>query len=117
MRRAFKILGLAFSFILIVGAILFVLLARTGGGCGGTLMTGRTVGANSDAWSCSATYGRDTATITTAGHTIVVAPTQLLVDGGHYGAIDESVKSVIVTVRDGDISFVADGQPVNRSRR
>jgi hypothetical protein len=113
-KRSFKIVAAVFI-CLLVGLVILVAVtirASGGGGSGGTLATGRAVGTNSDGWSTSATYGRDTATITTAGHTIVVAPTKLVVDGNAVATIDEGVKAVTVTVRRGEVSFVADGRAV-----
>jgi hypothetical protein len=112
-QRIFKVAGAMFVCLLVGLAILVAItIMYPGGSCGGTLASGRSVGANSEGWFIRASNTRDTATITTPGHKIVVAPTELIVDGGHYAAIDESVKSVLVTVRKGGISFVADGKAV-----
>ena len=84
---------------------------------GGTLPSGRTVTTQSDSWYISSGFSNDTATIETAGHSIVVAPTQLTVDGAIYATIAQNVKAVSVTVNDGEISFTADGKPAPPHRR
>ncbi|HEX6962053.1 MAG TPA: hypothetical protein VF175_09315 [Lacipirellula sp.] len=99
---------------LLCGVIAVVL---AGGSCGCTLSTGRSVSVLSDAWSISMLSSADAATIHTDGSQIVVAPTQLKVDGQLWGAIDAAAKSVEVTVKDGNIQFVADGRLVPRMPR
>jgi hypothetical protein len=100
----------AAAFLVIVGVL--VLGALAGGSCGGTLATGRGVNARSDSWYMSSAFSNDTATIRTAGRTIVIAPTNVQVDGRTLTAIDASVKSVDVIVEGNAISFVADGRKV-----
>jgi len=116
-----KVVGLVLGGLLVVVAVLFGILAViavnfSSGGCGGTLATGRCVTANSDGWSVTSRFSHDTATITTAGRTIVVAPTQLVVDGRAVAVVAEDAKLIDVTVRDGEVSFIADGRVVNRTR-
>jgi hypothetical protein len=65
----------------------------------------------------SAQFGKDTAEILTAGKTILVQPTALVVDGVKVADIDKDVADVRVDVKRGVVSFVADGKPVELLRR
>lgn len=89
--------------------IMLLLAAVAGGSAGGTLASGRSVMTYSDGLMLTSTFSADTATIRTAGHTIVVAPTELTVDGRTVAKIDESVAGVNVHVQDGTVEFEADG--------
>jgi len=71
----------------------------------------------SDSIHLTSAFSRDTATIKTGGHTIVVGPSVLLLDGAKIGTIEESTKSVEVTMEDGTITFIADGKPVPTAMR
>jgi hypothetical protein len=118
LRRVLKVVGVAFACLLVALVTLVVVSMQFAtSSAGGTLDTGRVVMASAKSWYISAEYQRDTATIRTAGHTIVVAPTELLVDGKSLTAIDRKISSVEVTVGEREISFVADGREVARSRR
>jgi len=96
----------------LVVTVAFIALLTAGGSTGGTLANGRSVTANSYSWSLQSRFSPDSATIDTAGHTIVVAPKQLSVDGKIVARINESVKTVAVNVQRGAITFVADGKTV-----
>ena len=65
----------------------------------------------------SSQFGEDTAEIHTAGKTILVQPTALVVDGVKVADIDKDVADVRVDVKLGVVSFVADGKPVELVRR
>lgn len=97
----------------VVGIALFGGAAMlAGGSAGGTLQSGRSVMAYTDAiylWSNSTT---DTATIKTAGKTILVKPTALVVDGTTVARIDEDVTDVRVHVKRGEVTFVTDGTQI-----
>lgn len=111
--RIFIIAGTLLS--AVAGLCLAVLIALSlfaGGSASGTLSTGRTVTAHSDSLYLFSECSSDTATIKTAGKTIVVRPRSLLVDGQAVGSIDVRVQSVDVTVKDGAITVIADGMPV-----
>jgi hypothetical protein len=99
-----------FCFVLLVLAVGF--FVGWSGGAGGTLESGRLVMAYSDSWYLHCGFQADHATIKTAGHTILVAPQNLQVDGESVANIDLATKAVTVTVRDGAIEFVADNKPV-----
>jgi len=75
------------------------------------------VNASSDSVNLSAQFGKDTAEIETAGKTILVQPTALVVDGVKVADIDKGVADVHVDVKRGVVSFVADGKPVELLRR
>jgi hypothetical protein len=118
LKRVLKRVFISFAavaLLLVVGVL--VLGALSGGSCGGILATGRAVNAQSDSWYVTSTFSRDTATIKTAGHTIEVGPTDLLVDGQLVTTVDASVKSVDVTVKGSAISFIADGRTVGACPR
>ena len=87
------------------------------GACHGRLASGRAVNASSDSVDLSAQFGKDTAEILTAGKTILVQPTALVVDGVKVADIDKDVADVRVDVKRGVVSFVADGKPVKLLRR
>jgi hypothetical protein len=91
-------------------AAIFVLAVSAGGTAGGILSTGRSVMAYSDSISLSSTFSSDTATIRTAGKTIVVHPTTLEVDGALVATINKDVSDIEVRVKRGVVTFVADGK-------
>jgi hypothetical protein len=84
---------------------------------GGTLQSGRSVSATSDSWYLVCNNSPDTATIKTAGKTIVVAPSKVLVDGHAIAPLDVAVRSVEVKVKRGKVVLVADGNPVTTVTR
>jgi hypothetical protein len=94
---------------LLIGGVL-VALSSAGSSSGGTLSTGRVVNARSHSWSLTTTFANDTATITTAGHTIVVGPIFLKVDGRVATSIKPTVMPVDVNVGDEGVTFVVDNQ-------
>ena len=100
-------------FTLFVSGVL--ILSATGSTAGGTLASGRSVMTESDGWTLSSVFSADSATIETAGHTIVVHPNCLVVDGRKVANIHESVAEVRVHVNDGTIGFEADGYIVQCS--
>jgi hypothetical protein len=113
-----KIVGVAFACLLVALVTLVVIGVQFATSTsGGTLDTGRTVMTSARSWYIGTEFQSDTATIRTAGHTIVVAPTELLVDGKSLTVIDRKISSVEVTVGKREISFVADGREVARCRR
>ena len=107
----------------IVGVPLFAMLclvtiaASSGGSAGGTLRSGRTVVTRSDSLFLSSEFSADTATIRSGRRSIVVRPASLSVDGVVIASIDPDATDVRVTVADGDVAFVVDGQPVRISER
>ncbi|MBI1323203.1 hypothetical protein GC170_08445 [bacterium] len=86
--------------------------ALAGGSAGGTLSTGRSVMTYSDSLNLNSTFSHDTATIRTAGMTIIVKPTNLEVDGAEVATIGNDVSNIEVRVKRGKVTFVADGEPV-----
>jgi hypothetical protein len=118
LRRVLKIVGVAFACLLVALVTLVVVgMQFATSSAGGTLDTGRIVMASARSWYIGTEFQGDTATIRTAGHTIVVAPTQLSVDGKALATIERSVAAVDVEVSNREISFVADGKEVARCRR
>ena len=91
--------------------------AECPGACHGRLASGSAVNASSDSINLSSQFGEDTAEIHTAGKTILVQPTALVVDGVKVADIDKDVADVRVDVKRGVVSFVADGKPVELVRR
>ncbi|MBL8814408.1 MAG: hypothetical protein JNL58_00145 [Planctomyces sp.] len=102
---------------LLVIAMLFAAVAASGSSAGGTLRSGRSVIANSDSIYCWCTFASDTATIKTGRKEIVVQPTALLVDGVAVAEIENDVAQIQVQVERGEVTFLADGKPVNTSIR
>jgi hypothetical protein len=104
----------------VVGLVLVAVVAiaaTSGGAAGATLTSGRAVTVQSDAWRLDCRFSRDTATIDTKGRKIVVAPTEISVDGRPLVQISAAIRSVDVRV-DGDaIDFVGDGRPIARFAR
>lgn len=116
MLKRFALLAtLMLGLVTLLGSIALVL--GSGSSAGGTLVSGRSVMTRSDSWYLSSTFSADTATIQTAGRSIVVAPGELRVDGQKVASVDSSAKLVEVLVRGDTISFVADGMTVASSRR
>jgi hypothetical protein len=79
---------------------------------GGTLQSGRSVVTFSDSWYLSCSNSTDTATIKTAGKTIIVAPDKVTVDGQAIAPLDVAVRSVEVKVKRGEVALVADGKDI-----
>lgn len=105
------------SLLIIIAAVIVLsacglLVLLPGGSTGGTLSTGRSVTAHSDSLFLSSQFLRDTATIRTAGRTIVVKPDVMLVDGRAAASIDGGARSVDVTVKNGAITATVDGEPL-----
>ncbi len=88
-----------------------------GGSAAGSLANGRIVETYSDSLFLSSRFSTDTATIRTAGKTIVVEPTRLIVDGELIANIDKEVSKVEVRVERGVVTFVADGEHVQHRDR
>jgi hypothetical protein len=101
---------LAMPLIAIVVLIAAGMLA--GGSTSGTLATGRTVVTYSDSMFLSSAFSGGTATIKTAGQTILVCPNSLSIDGIKVADIDEAVTSVEVRMKRREVTVIADGQPV-----
>jgi hypothetical protein len=68
--------------------------------------------ATSTSLSLSSRFSRDAATIETGGHTIVVAPNTLTVNGRKVATIDAAIKSIEVHVEGDAITFLGDGKVV-----
>ena len=98
--------------LVLIATMVLVVGALSGGSASGRLSSGRSVNAQSDSWYLKCNFAADTATIETAGRTIVVAPDQLLVDGRALAAMDATTRSVNVSVRGNAITFVADGKTI-----
>ncbi|MFO1094518.1 MAG: hypothetical protein U0992_14625 [Planctomycetaceae bacterium] len=100
-------------------AILLIGICGCGGGSAATLPSGRMVAASSDTLWMSQTNAKDTATLDLGGTKVVVAPTQITIDGRPAVTIAAQVKSVQVTRANRQLSVVADGAtiydaPINR---
>jgi hypothetical protein len=112
MRKTFLFFGALL--LLLVGGAFTIQLVATGmeSSVGGTLQSGRSVTATSDSWYLTCNNSPDTATIRTAGRTIVVAPAKVTVDGKLVAPLDVAACEVEVRVKDGQIEFLADGTSV-----
>ena len=101
----FLLLSLAVTCFLAFGKISVTSTSR--------LRSGRTVTAQNDGWGgLSAQDSFDTTTLEMAGHLIVVAPKQVIVDGHTFATIDEKTKSIAINAHKDEITFEADGKPV-----
>ena len=74
------------------------------------MATGRSIDVNSTAWSLRLSTTRDTATIETGGHRIVVAPAFVRVDGNRPTPIDAAAKTVTIEATKDAIVLTADGR-------
>jgi len=97
---------------LLVLVVLLAIEMFAGGSAHGTLSTGRSISTYTDSMFLSARFASDTATIKTAGKTIIVEPTELSIDGTIVANINEGVSKVEVRAMQGTITFVADGKSV-----
>lgn len=116
-RKRNKTLTLVLAIPVLAICCLLAVAVFSGGSAGGMLASGRTVVAHSDSVFLSSRFSNDTATITSGRQTIVVGPESLSVDGVTVASIDSGVSDVRVTVEDGDVTFVADGQQVATTLR
>ncbi len=116
-RRSRAILVLVVVTPVLIACTFLTAVMLAGGSAGATLATGRSVFAHSDSLSLSSRFSSDTATIETAGRTIVVKPTRLMVDGTTVATINENVSNVEIRIKRGVITFLADGQPVHSALR
>jgi hypothetical protein len=116
-RRLLTVVGVVLAAYFCGVIALLLVGGLSGGSCGCTLATGRAVSVHSDGWSITLGSTADTASIQTCGSRIIVAPTQLKVDGQLWSAIDAATKSVDVNVKDGAVEFIADGRLVPRKNR
>jgi hypothetical protein len=96
--------------ILLVGILGTVAAMMVPQSAGGTLASGRSVMTTSTSLSLSSSFSRDTATIETGGHTIVVAPNTLTVDGRKLATIDPAIKSIDVLVEGDAVRFLSNGK-------
>ncbi|TNV71540.1 hypothetical protein FGO68_gene8767 [Halteria grandinella] len=111
MFRLHRCIGIAIP-VLSGGIAAAFVTGCAGGSAGGTLASGRTVTANSDSLFLRSQFTKDSATIRTAGKQIVVAPKSLIVDGVPVAKIEEETKDVQVNVKNGNVTFQADGADV-----
>ena len=100
----------AAALVLLVGFFIFVLsTAKATAHC--SFPSGRTVNVTSS-WGAGMSNTSDTVDINVAGHTVIVAPLQISVDGQRVAKIDPSVKQIEVIASRNEIKFVGDGQPL-----
>lgn len=108
-------LGIAILGCLLVVAIAFLVISAVFFGhssVGGSLAGGRSVSASADCCYMGMETDADTATIRTAGRTIIVAPTTLRIDGLSVASIPATTKSVSISVENGEVEFLVDGRVV-----
>jgi hypothetical protein len=85
--------------------------------CGATLANGRTINASADCCYIGVESTPDTATIRTFRKTVWVSPTELRVNDCTVEIIPANTKSLDVIIRDGEVSFIADGKPLGFAHR
>jgi hypothetical protein len=103
-------LFLFFGLLLFATAAVLTVGALSGGAAGTTLATGRSINVRSTAWTLRLSATRDTATIDSGGHRIVVAPAFVRVDGNRPSPINAAAKSIAVHVTRAKIAVAADGR-------
>ena len=96
----------------LLAVAVFAVGTMPGGSAATRLASGRDVSIHSDAFYLTSTYSRDTATIHTAGKTIVVRPGCIVVDGDVLATIDQNTAAIEIRVRRGSIQCLADGNVV-----
>ncbi len=96
------------------GLVVFAagLLAGCGGSAGMTLGSGRAIDASSDTLMLSVTGGKDTATLNLGSAVVVVEPARILLNKQAVAPLNPQAARVSVSRSQGQISVVADGQPV-----
>ena len=99
--------------LLLAGIVVFLLVGgiTQKGSAGCTLPTGRSISASAH-FCVSLESSKDTSTIRTLRHEIVIAPTSLTVDGHVVGPIPSTAKNVDVDVDWNGIKVFADGQRI-----
>ena len=116
MKRFSNIVGALLACVLLllfVAAILFVQFANVSVSSMSTLPSGRTVTVQSEGWGgINVQDSADTTTLSLGRHTIVVAPSQIIVDGRTLAPIEGGVKSVSIHAHNGEINFAADGAEI-----
>jgi hypothetical protein len=102
--------------------------ATAGSATGGSAVGGRATGGSVTAGTATATVGNreitasaaranvqtegDSARVQLDDHVLTVEPERLLVDGGERARLPASAKKIRLSLSDGRLSVVADGQPV-----
>ncbi len=122
MKRFTRVIGILFGclFLCLLIAIAAVLtFGEFSASASTSLKSGRSITAVTHTWrGVDVTENsNDTATIDTAGYSIVVTPKQLIVDGHVFATIDGNTKSVVVDVSRGEVAFKADGDLVGTLSR
>jgi hypothetical protein len=107
-----RILAWSGTAVVCLGAALLVFGAMSGGSCGCVLASGRTVQVSSDGWWLSMSTTPDTAIIKSTGIHIVVAPTQIQINGQTLAALKTNATLVNVSIDGNQVILVADGVPV-----
>lgn len=80
---------------------------------GATLASGRTIVASARTLSIGIEYSNDVATVRTWGHTVVVEPTRLTIDGRPAGTIPANAKEVNLSIEGGRVTATADGRAIS----
>lgn len=114
-RRILIGIGLLFSILVFLAACLIVwgLYFGPPSTVGGTLANGRSVFGSARTMFISMETSGDVATIRTWGHTIVVEPTRVIVDGLPPRPIPAQAKEVMINVDGGRVNVVVEGEPVD----
>lgn len=117
MKRFARMIGIIMAclFLCLLIAVAYIItFAEVLQSASTTLRSGRSINATSHCWQgvdVSET-SNDSASIDTAGCTIVVAPKQLIVAGQTFATIDEKAKSIDVDISRDEIAIKVDGQRV-----
>src|SRR5262245_48347558 len=101
--------------LLLVAFILVLTFAEGSTTC--TLPSGRSIKVVANNLYLAVSTSKDTATIDTVGHQVVIAPKAVQVDGVNIATIDPATRSVEVAVRWGEVTVVGDGETVAKWQR
>src|SRR4051812_44873318 len=117
MKRVAPMIGIIMGCLflgLLIAVAYIITFAEVSQSASATLRSGRSINATSHCWQgvdVSET-SNDSASIDTAGYTIVVAPRQLIVAGQTFATVDEQAKSIDVDISHEEIAFKVDGKRV-----
>lgn len=78
----------------------------------GTLQSGRKVSIETDSFFLSSTFSKDVARIRSGSMRILVQPDSLIVDGVTVASIDPAASDVSVSIDNGEVTFVVDGETI-----
>jgi hypothetical protein len=117
MKRFARVIGFVVGCLflcLLVGIAYVITFAEVSQSASTTLRSGRAITATSHCWRGVdlTEKANGSVEIDTAGHAIVVAPKQLIVDGQTFATINGTAKSVDIDISKSEVAFKVDGERV-----